>query len=163
MNTHDKTTTRIGLIVLTVLGLWALLANAQFGSFVHDQPFLAASGTNEGNWIWYVDAYDEYAGDDSLNGLDKGTNYLWTVIQPDIVTLDVLQWTNPYVAVVYANTNKYNYLVLVDAMDEYTNNAPLTNLAGGTNWLYEFYSTNTVAQDYIGEYPWTNVYVAKDY
>jgi len=42
MNTHDKTTTRISLIVLTVLGLWALMAKAQFGSFVHDQPFMAA-------------------------------------------------------------------------------------------------------------------------
>lgn len=124
--------------------------------------YVFAAYTNLFNWVWYADAADEYSETANLDGLAGGTNWVLSLMAWDAgSSTNTVGWTNLYAARGF--TNLYNTVWFADAMDEYSADAGLTNLAGGTNWIYVLQATNSLAQDLATTQGWTNLYAAKDY
>ena len=132
MNTHDKIITRIGLTLFFVMALLALLANAQFGGFVHDQPFLAADDGEVEASLWQSKLWLWWDGSDLADG-------------------DVSEWTNKLTGLALkapAAANKPTAAsgwVTFDGVDDMlTNTIAITS----TNWAVSWILTNVVNEAY---------------
>ena len=150
MNTHDKITTRIGLTLFFVMALLAFLANAQFGSFVHDQPFLASSGSGPLFGEWANDTMETYTELDYPADLNDGTNWNGPLLISET-------WSNYYVVNLYLS---FYATVAIDAMEEYAEwETPATNsMAHGTNYTL-VQMTNDLIPYVTVTNVWTDLYV----
>ena len=150
MNTHDRTTTRIGLLLFFVMALLAFLANAQFGSFVHDQPFLSAIA-DVARWLFAKDDAETYAADDETADVTAtGTNEVLEI-----------EWTNLYVTHMYQTSF---YTVYLDDAEPLTADVQIitNDMAAGTNYVLTQVTNDAIAK-VIGTNDWTNYYVGHVY